>query len=143
MFNHWQVSHGLQVHPLLPLPSFPAWDILFEPYIFVEEVATSISALQDTHRRKENVMKVDANRRLGRARATDSDKSPDDGSPHEHPFDREYQDIGITGDFDASANALCTLCGKEAKNHDEGRVQTMKDGMDGVFSTIPTAFYNQ
>ena len=86
---------------------------------------------------------VEANATDNYRLATDSDKSSDDASPHEHPFDREYQDIGITVDFDASANALCTFYGKEAKNHDECRVQTIKDDMDGVFSAILTAFYNQ
>ncbi|KAF8462504.1 hypothetical protein DFH94DRAFT_831866, partial [Russula ochroleuca] len=38
----------------------------------------------------------------------------------------------MIGDFDDSANALWTLYGKEAKSHDESRIQTLKDDMDGV-----------
>jgi hypothetical protein len=36
------------------------------------------------------------------------------------------------GDFDDSANALWSLYGKEAKNHDEAEIKTLKDDMDGV-----------
>jgi hypothetical protein len=38
----------------------------------------------------------------------------------------------MVGDFDDSANALWTLYGKEAKSHDEARIQTLTDDMDGV-----------
>ena len=38
----------------------------------------------------------------------------------------------MIGDFDASANALWTLYGEEAKGHDQSRIQTLKDNMDGV-----------
>lgn len=38
----------------------------------------------------------------------------------------------MIGDFDDSANALWTLYGKEAKSHDEARIETLKDNMDGV-----------
>ena len=38
----------------------------------------------------------------------------------------------MIGDFDDSANALWTLYGKEAKSHDEARIETLKDDMDGV-----------
>ena len=38
----------------------------------------------------------------------------------------------MIGDFDGSANALWTLYGQEAKSHDESRIQTLKDDMDGV-----------
>jgi hypothetical protein len=38
----------------------------------------------------------------------------------------------MIGDFDGSANALWSLYGKEAKTHDEARVHTLKDDMDGV-----------
>ncbi|KAI9458766.1 hypothetical protein F5148DRAFT_983652, partial [Russula earlei] len=52
----------------------------------------------------------------------------------------------MIGDFDSSANALWTLYGKEAKSHDESRIQTLKDDMDGVlifaglFSAALTTF---
>ncbi|KAH9996413.1 hypothetical protein BJV74DRAFT_769116, partial [Russula compacta] len=52
----------------------------------------------------------------------------------------------MIGDFDGSANPLWTLYGKEAKSHDEARIQTLKDDMDGVlifaglFSAALTSF---
>ncbi|KAI0277160.1 hypothetical protein BGY98DRAFT_648573 [Russula aff. rugulosa BPL654] len=52
----------------------------------------------------------------------------------------------MIGDFDDSANALWTLYGKEAKSHDEARIETLKDNMDGVlifaglFSATLTSF---
>ena len=45
----------------------------------------------------------------------------------------------MIGDFDSSANALWTLYGKEAKSHDEARIQTLKEDMDGVL--IFVCFY--
>ena len=41
-------------------------------------------------------------------------------------------ELHMIGDFDGSANALWTLYGKEAKTHDEARIHTLKDDMDGV-----------
>ncbi|KAH9027418.1 hypothetical protein EDB85DRAFT_1868377, partial [Lactarius pseudohatsudake] len=38
----------------------------------------------------------------------------------------------MIGDFDDSANALWSLHMKEAKSHDEARIQSLKDDMDGV-----------
>lgn len=38
----------------------------------------------------------------------------------------------MIGDFDDSANALWSLHEKEAKGHDEARIQSLKDDMDGV-----------
>ena len=38
----------------------------------------------------------------------------------------------MIGDFDGSANPLWSLYGEEAKSHDEARIQTLKDDMDGV-----------
>jgi hypothetical protein len=40
--------------------------------------------------------------------------------------------VRMIGDFDDSANALWTLYGKEAKSHDEARIQALTDDMDGV-----------
>ncbi|KAI0247229.1 hypothetical protein BJV78DRAFT_1247537 [Lactifluus subvellereus] len=42
----------------------------------------------------------------------------------------------MIGDFDDSANALWTLYGKEAKSHDEARIQTLKEDMDGTSQQI-------
>jgi hypothetical protein len=38
----------------------------------------------------------------------------------------------MIGDVDDSANALWSLREKDAKSHDEARIQSLKDGMDGV-----------
>ncbi len=38
----------------------------------------------------------------------------------------------MIGDFDDSANALWSLHMKEAKSHDEARIHSLKDDMDGV-----------
>lgn len=52
----------------------------------------------------------------------------------------------MVGDFDDSANSLWSLHAKEAKSHDEARIQSLKDNMDGVlifaglFSAALTAF---
>lgn len=46
----------------------------------------------------------------------------------------------MIGDFDGSANALWTLYGKEAKSHDEARIQTLKEDMDGVLIFVRSYF---
>ncbi|KAI9459259.1 hypothetical protein BJY52DRAFT_1119023, partial [Lactarius psammicola] len=52
----------------------------------------------------------------------------------------------MIGDFDDSANALWSLHVKEAMSHDEARIQSLKDNMDGVlifaglFSASLTSF---
>ncbi|KAF8474414.1 hypothetical protein DFH94DRAFT_635807, partial [Russula ochroleuca] len=46
----------------------------------------------------------------------------------------------MIGDFDGSANALWTLYGKEAKSHDQARIQTLKDDMDGVLIFVRPYF---
>ncbi|KAH8989057.1 hypothetical protein EDB92DRAFT_892653 [Lactarius akahatsu] len=52
----------------------------------------------------------------------------------------------MVGDFDDNANPLWSLHAKEAKNHDEARIQSLKDNMDGVlifaglFSAALTSF---
>ncbi|KAH9025538.1 hypothetical protein EDB85DRAFT_2118467, partial [Lactarius pseudohatsudake] len=38
----------------------------------------------------------------------------------------------VIGDFDDNANAFWSLHKKEAKHHDEARIQSLKDDMDGV-----------
>ena len=38
----------------------------------------------------------------------------------------------MIGDFHGSTNPLWSLYGKEAKSHDEARVQPLKEDMDGV-----------
>ena len=46
----------------------------------------------------------------------------------------------MIGDFDGSSNALWTLYGKEAKSHDEARIQTLKKDMDGVLIFVRFIF---
>lgn len=46
----------------------------------------------------------------------------------------------MIGDFDGSANELWTLYGKEAKSHDEARIQTLKEDMDGVLIFVRLCF---
>jgi hypothetical protein len=41
-------------------------------------------------------------------------------------------------DFDDRANALWSLYGKEAKNHDEATINTLKDDMDGLLIFVCT-----
>ena len=38
----------------------------------------------------------------------------------------------MVGDFDDSADPLWSLHAKEAKSHDEARIQSLKNNMDGV-----------
>jgi hypothetical protein len=46
----------------------------------------------------------------------------------------------MIGDFDGSANPLWTLYGKESKSHDQSRIQTLKDDMDGVLIFVCLSF---
>ena len=50
--------------------------------------------------------------------------------PLQEPQDR--QEVRMIGDFEGSANALWSMYGKEAKSHDDARIQTIKEDMDGV-----------
>jgi hypothetical protein len=52
--------------------------------------------------------------------------------PHDSSAEQEPQEIRMIGDFDGSANALWTLYRSEAKSHDESRILTLKNDMDGV-----------
>jgi hypothetical protein len=45
---------------------------------------------------------------------------------------RGPQENRMIGDFDSSADPLWTLYGREAKSHDQSRIQTLKDNLDGV-----------
>jgi len=55
------------------------------------------------------------------------DSSPRGGSP-----DQEQQERRMIGDFDSGATALWTLYRDEAKSHDEARIRSLKEDMDGV-----------
>jgi hypothetical protein len=46
----------------------------------------------------------------------------------------------MIGDFHGSANALWSLYGKEAKSHDEARIQPLKEDMDGVLIFVRPYF---
>ena len=46
----------------------------------------------------------------------------------------------VPGDFGGSANTLWTIYGNEAKSHDESRIQTLKDDMDGVLIFVRSYF---
>jgi len=59
------------------------------------------------------------------------------GGPLDGSSDPEPRMIG---DFDGSANALWTLYGKEAKSHDESRIETLKEDMDGVLIFVRLYF---
>ena len=50
------------------------------------------------------------------------DINPPQGPPEQQPGQ----------DFDEDANDLWSLYGKEAKSHDEARIEIWKDDMDGV-----------
>ncbi len=50
------------------------------------------------------------------------------------------QEPHMIGDFEGGANALWTLYGKEAKSHDEARMQTLKGDMDGVLIFVRPYF---
>jgi hypothetical protein len=60
-------------------------------------------------------------------------------APGSNP-DRESEEKRMIGDFDGSANALWSLYGREAKSHDESRIQTLKDDMDGVLIFVSSYF---
>ena len=45
---------------------------------------------------------------------------------------RGSQENRMIGDFDSSADPLWTLYGREAKSHDQSRIQTLKDNLDGI-----------
>jgi len=50
------------------------------------------------------------------------------GAPGHPPEDSREK----PNDFDDSANVLWYLYGKEVKDHDEARMQTLRDDMDGL-----------
>ena len=63
--------------------------------------------------------------------------NPCEGGP---VVDDSGQEPRMIGDFESSANALWSLYGKEAKSHDEARIQTLKDDMDGVLIFVRPYF---
>ena len=46
----------------------------------------------------------------------------------------------MIGDFYGSTNPLWSLYGKEAKSHDEARIQPLKEDMDGVLIFVRPYF---
>jgi hypothetical protein len=69
---------------------------------------------------------------------------PTDGrsGPRSGDTGQEPEEIRMIGDFDGCSNALWTLYGNEAKSHDEARIQTLKDDMDGVLIFV-RSYFNQ
>jgi hypothetical protein len=57
---------------------------------------------------------------------------PGNNGPPGSIFDSQSKEKRMKGDFYGSAHTLWTLYGKEAKSHDEARIQTLKEDMDGV-----------
>ena len=53
------------------------------------------------------------------------------------------QEPHMIGDFRGSTNALWSLYGKEAKSHDEARIQPLKEDMDGVLIFVRLRTYNR
>ena len=49
----------------------------------------------------------------------------------------------MIGDFDGSDNAFWSRYGKEAKSHDEARIQPLKEDMDGVLIFVRLCAYNR
>jgi hypothetical protein len=52
----------------------------------------------------------------------------------------------MIGDFDGSSNALWTLFRDEAKSHDDARIVTLKDDMEGSLIFVrsgPICTYNE
>ena len=49
----------------------------------------------------------------------------------------------MIGDFHGSTNALWSLYKKEAKSHDEARIQPLKEDMDGVLIFVRLRVHNQ
>jgi len=54
----------------------------------------------------------------------------------EEPPERPH----MIGDFDGSSNALWTLFRDEAKSHDDARINTLKDDMEGVLIFVRCPF---
>jgi hypothetical protein len=52
--------------------------------------------------------------------------------PRNSISDLEPEDPRMIGDFDGSANTLWTLFGTEAKSHDDVRISTLKENMEGI-----------
>ena len=88
-----------------------------EPQIELEgAINTIIGAFLSTHR--------------GLYSLTHNTEEHANDPPLQEPQDS--QEVPMIGDFEGSANALWTIYGKEAKSHDEARIHTLKDDMDGV-----------
>ena len=49
----------------------------------------------------------------------------------------------MIGDFDGSDNAFWSRYGKEAKSHDEARIQPLKEDMDGVLIFVRLRAYSR
>ena len=70
------------------------------------------------------------------AEAMDNRNDPS-RSPGEEPHE-QHQD----SDFDDSANDLWSLYGKKAKSHDQARIKTLKDDMNGILIFVCACLLN-
>ena len=68
------------------------------------------------------------------------DAPPLDDGPCGDSSSQDPEEKRMVGDFKGSANALWSLYGQEAKSHDESRIQTLKDEMDGVLIFVRSHF---
>lgn len=69
-----------------------------------------------------------------------NDSLVDPGSRNGTPVSKPNEERPKISDFDRSANELWTLFGTEAKSHDDARVNTLKDDMDGVLIFVCSDF---
>ncbi len=61
-----------------------------------------------------------------------NDSPVDPGTLHGTSDPEPNEERRMIGDFDGSSRVLWTLFGSEAKSHDNARINTLKDDMDGV-----------
>ena len=91
------------------------------------DISTSGRNVQDARAGGSNVSAVQADHEdLGQAQ-TDN-RQPGSGDRSNDPSKMPP----VIGDFDDNANAFWSLHMKEAKSHDEARIESIKDDMDGV-----------
>jgi hypothetical protein len=77
---------------------------------------------------------------LMQLQGTASNNLPVDTGHDTGGSNKEPLKMRMIGDFDDAANALWDLYGKEAKSHDQSRIQTLKDDMDGVLIFVRSSY---
>jgi len=114
----------------------------------IHEIETNQSDLHDRNRQSTRRDERDETHEVTEAPQdpVPQNNPPVDGDPRSGGSIQEPEEKRMIGDFDGSANTLWTLYEKEAKSHDQSRIQTLKEDMDGVlifaglFSAALTAF---